>query len=89
MDGPPDCPRCSAIDSSRSQLLYLAARYLHISAPAWDALHSDDRRAYVDGFVAQRLLALPSPPPALAHRTIDTGGGVIDLQEMIRTSQAS
>ena len=86
MTATPDCPRCAAADSDRSLLIYLAARRLGISALEWDALNPDDRRAYAAGLVAEGLLVLPQ---GIAHRTADTGTKVVDLREMVRTSQAS
>lgn len=59
----------------------------------WDGCSWDLQRTYFDGFVAEGLITLndqqgTAGDDGMLHRTVDTGAGVIDLQEMIRQSQA-
>lgn len=61
----------------------------------WDACSWDVQRMYAEGMRGEGLYHLDEPAGAqdggemFSHRTVDAGGDVIDLQEMIRTSQAA
>jgi hypothetical protein len=53
----------------------------------WDACSWDLQRMYADGFEAEGLVSFGGKPEGLEDvgvtgRTVDTGGGVIDLAAM-------
>ena len=59
-----------------------------MSAGEWDACSWDLQRAYFEGLVAEGLVEVGEAPEVLARqegmtlRTVDAGGGVIDLAAM-------
>jgi len=67
-----------------------------MSPQEWDSCPWDVQRAYWDGMVAEQLVTTGEPEEAaedadgepqdlmqaMAHRTADTGAGVIDLRAM-------
>lgn len=65
-----------------------------MSPGQWDASGWDVQRAYWDGMVAEGLVRVDEEPqdegmPQISARQADTGAEVIDIQAMIRDSQAA
>jgi len=66
-----------------------------MSPDEWDACSWALQQAYLDGLVAEGLITMgagaagPDEDSPFSHRQADTGGQVIDLQQMIRESRGA
>jgi hypothetical protein len=63
-----------------------------MSPDEWDACSWDVQRMYAEGMLGDGLYHVDEPAgesdgDGFSHRTVDIGGDVIDLQEMIRSSK--